>query len=273
VEEERPYVAGNDPRTMPAPMVVRMFVPDDGVTWKDASGEVVADKASRWTLTEGAAAEVIADSAPPEWIDQEPVIHLSEQRYGAPVIENTLVSDRPVDIQLLELFKGRDRREVKSLVTRSSIHVGLIAPFIDALRDSEQKWPTWRTHIETLRAAMAQSPESAELVFKALVDQRGRSAAADLYEMLCGYNAEQIGTTPEQLKTGALAKLVDWLEEDSLDYRVLAIHDLWEITGKQLMPNPAANPTVRKQSVRRWRDRLESGELESVVKQEGENAK
>lgn len=273
VEVERPYVAGNDPRTMPAPMVVRMLVPDDGVTWTDASGEVVADKASRWTLTEGAAAEVIADSAPPEWIDQEPVIHLSEQRYGAPVIESTLVSDRPVDIQLLELFKGRDRREVKSLVTRSSIHVGLIAPFIDALRDSEQKWPIWRTHIETLRAAMAQSPESAELVFKALVDQRGRSAAADLYEMLCGYNAEQIGTTPEQLKTGALAKLVDWLEEDSLDYRVLAVHDLWEITGKQLMPNPAANPTVRKQSVRRWRDRLESGELELVVKQEGETGR
>jgi len=273
VEVERPYVPGNDPRTMPAPMVVRMFVPDDGVTWKDASGEVVVDKPSRWTLTEGAAPEVVADSAPPEWIDQEPVVHLSEQRYGAPVIENTLVSDRPVDIQLLELFKGRDRREVKSLVTRSSIHVGLIAPFVDALRDSEQKWPTWRTHIETLRAAMAHSPESAELVFKALVDQRGRSAAADLYEMLCGYNAEQIGTNTEQLKTGALAKLIDWLEQDSLDYRVLAVHDLWEITGKQLMPNPAANATVRKQSVRRWRDRLQAGELEPVVKQEGERGR
>ena len=126
-------------------------------------------------------------------------------------------------------------------MTRSSIHVGLFAPFIDALRDSDQKWPTWRTHIETLRSAMAQSPESAELVFKALVDQRGRPAAADLYEMLCGYNAEQIGATPEQMKTGAIAQLIDWLEEDSLDYRVLAVHDLWEITGKQLMPNPAAN--------------------------------
>ena len=57
----------------------------------------------------------------------------------------------------------------------------------------------------------------------------------------------------------ALAKLIDWLEEDSLDYRVLAVHDLLEITGKRLMPNPAANPTVRKQSVRRWRDRLADG--------------
>jgi hypothetical protein len=218
---------------------------------------------------EGAAPETVADSTPPNWIDQEPVVHLSEQRFGAPVIEGTITSDRPVDIQLLELFKGRDRREVKSLVTRSAIHVDLIAPFIDTLRDPDQKWPAWRTQIETLRAAMARSPESAELVFKTLVDQRGRTPAADLYEMLCGYNVEQIGTTPEQVKTGALARLIDWLEEDSLDYRVLAVHDLWEITGKQLMPNPAANSTVRKQNVRRWRERLQSGELEPAARSDG----
>ncbi|MCI0333383.1 MAG: hypothetical protein L0228_09190 [Planctomycetes bacterium] len=264
VEVERQYVPGNDPRTAAAPVAVHLFVTSGGVTWQDASNEFVVDKPSRWTIVQNAPVEVVADSAPPEWIDEEPAVHLSEQKYGAPVIDRTLVSDRPVDIQLLELFKGRDRREVKSLVTRSSIHVGLFAPFIDALRDSGQKWPTWRTHIETLRSAMAHSPDSAERVYQALVDQRGRPAAGDLYEMLCGYNAEQIGTTPEQVKSGALARLIDWLEEDSLDYRVLAVHDLWEITGKQLMPNPAANLTVRKQNVRRWRDRLESGELEVI---------
>jgi hypothetical protein len=261
VEVERPYVPGNDPRTTPSPVVATMFAPSGRVTWTGASGEIVVEKPSRWTLTEGEAAEAVADAEPPEWIDREPVVHLSEQRFGAPKIEETLLSDRPVDIQLLELFKGRDRREVKSLVTRCGIHIGLFSPFIDALRDPGQKWPTWRTHIDTLRTAMAQSPESAELVFKALVDERGRPAAADLYEMLCGYNAEQVGTTAEQVKSGALAQLVDWLEEDSLDYRVLAVHDLWEITGKQLMPNPAANATIRKQNVRRWRDRLQSGEL------------
>ena len=62
-----------------------------------------------------------------------------------------------------------------------------------------------------------------------------------------------------------MAQLIDWLEKDSLDYRVLAVHDLWEITGKQLMPNPAANPTVRNQNVRRWRARLEAGELRPVA--------
>jgi hypothetical protein len=273
VEVDRAYVPGNDPRTTPAPVIATMYAPNGNLTWRDASGEIVVEKPSRWTVAEGAPAAVVADSAPPEWIDREPVVHLSEQRYGAPVIETTLVSDKPVDFQLLELFKGRDRREVKSLVARASMHVGLFAPFIDALRDPEQRMPTWRSHIETLRSAMAQSPESAELVFQALVDQRGRPAATDLYEMLCGYSAEQIGTTPEEIKTGAISQLIDWLEEDSLDYRVLAVHDLWEITGKQLMPNPAAQATLRKRSINRWRDQLKSNEIRPVKREVDEEAR
>jgi hypothetical protein len=33
------------------------------------------------------------------------------------------------------------------------------------------------------------------------------------------------------------------------------------------MPNPAANLTVRNQNVRRWRDRLDSGELRPIARQ------
>jgi hypothetical protein len=145
-------------------------------------------------------------------------------------------------------------------VARSSIHVGLFQPFIDALRDSDQK-ANWKAHIDALRAAMALSPESANSVYQALVDQRGRPAAADLYEMLCGYNEEQIGTTPDQMKLGAVVKLINWLEDDSLDYRVLAVQNLYEITGKRLMANPAASLNERTINVRKWRTRLESGEL------------
>jgi hypothetical protein len=267
VEVERQYVPGNDPRQTPTPVVATFYAPEGGVAWTDQAGEKTADNPSRWTIADGTTSEVAADPAPPDWIDQEPVVHLSEQRFGAPVVESTLVSDRPIDVQLLELFKGRDRKEVKSLVARSSIYVGLFSPFIDALRDSQQKWPTWKTHIETLRASMAHGPDSAERIWQSLVEQRGRVAAADLYEMLCGYNADQIGRTPDEMKVGALSQLIDWLENDGLDYRVLAVYNLWEITGKQLMPNPAANLTVRNQNVRRWRDRLDSGELRPIARQ------
>lgn len=265
VEVAKKYVAGQDPRQVSSPVEVRMFAPNGGIAWIDVAGEKVVEKPSRWILTDGGAGDVAEDTAPPEWIDHEPIVQLSEQRYGVPAIEAELTSNKPAETQLLELFQGSSRKEVKSLVARSSVHVGLFKPFIDSLRDSEQK-ANWKMHIESLRAAMSLSSESAEHVYQSLADERGKPAAADLYEMLCGYSAEQVGLTPDAMKTGTVLKLINWLENDSLDYRVLAVHDLAEITGKRLMPNPAANLAERKQNVRQWRNRLESGELKPVGK-------
>jgi hypothetical protein len=261
VELERKYVAGNDPMKTAAPVIARLYVPDGGVTWQDASGLAAIDKASEWTIVDGAPTAVMSSTAPPAWIDAEAGTLSSEQRYAAPVIEGGLAANRPADMQLLELYQGNARREVKSLVARSGMHVGLYVPFIEALRDSQQRMPNWNAHIQSLRAAMALSPESAAKIRKTLVEQRGEAAAADLYEMLCGYNADQIGHTPEQVKSGAIARLIGWLDQDSLDYRVLAVHDLAEITGKQLLPNPAANLSERKLAIKKWRARLDSGEL------------
>jgi hypothetical protein len=263
ISVERQYVPGNDPRQAAAPVVAKLFAPDGGVRWQDAHGTQAVERASQWVVEADSPAEIVADTSPPDWIDQEPVVQLSEQRYGVPMVESTITSDRPADIQLLELFQSNSRREVKSLAAKSSIHVGLFEPFVEALRDSDQK-ANWRTHIETLRSAMALSPESAKSVWQALVEQRDRGSAADLYEMLCGYSAEQVGRTPDEIRAGPVARLIDWLEKDSLDYRVLACHNLWEITGKRLMPDPTTNLNERNQNVRRWRARLEAGDLQPV---------
>jgi hypothetical protein len=263
-EVERKHVPGQDPRQTPAPVTVRMFAPDGGIAWTDSAGDKTIEKPSRWALTAAGVADLADDAAPPEWLDHEPIVQASEQKYGAPEIESTLLSNSPAETQLLELFQSSKRKEVKSLVARSSIHVGLFQPFVDALRDSEQK-ANWKTHIDALRSAMALSPESANKVWEALVEQRGKPAATDLYEMLCSYSPEQVGQTPEQIKSGPLSKLITWLEDDSLDYRVLASRDLAEITGKQFMQNPAAKLAERTQNVKRWRARLEAGELKPTA--------
>jgi hypothetical protein len=260
VEVERSYVPGRDPRTSPAPVVARLYASQGEVVWRVGDSETTIREPARWTIAEGVVSPITADLKPPEWIDQEPVAQRSEQLYGAPVIEESLGYDQPADDQLLELFQAARRREVKSLAARSSIHVGLFTPFIEALRDSDQR-PNWHTHIETLRAAMALSPQSANKVWQTLVEQRGEKATADLYEMLCGYNRDQIGHTAEQIEHGALDRLIGWLEDDNLDYRVLAAHDLREITGKNLLSNPAGSLSERALGVRRWRERLKSGEL------------
>ena len=260
VEVVRVYVPGQDPRRAPAPLVASLYAPNGHIVWTDKLGARSVDEPGWWTVSDGVASAISTDHASPEWIDRDPVELLSEQRHRAPVIEESLVPDRPIDNQLLELYQGSGRREVKSLAARCSVHVGQFVPFIEALRDSDQK-SVWRIHIETLRSAMALSPESAERIWQTLVDQRGERAAADMYEMLCGYDEDQIGRTQSEREVGAIAHLIDRLEDDNLDYRVLAVNDLREITGKTLMPNPAGSPNEREQGIRHWRARLKAGEL------------
>jgi hypothetical protein len=260
VEVERKYVPGKDPRQSPSPVAASLFAPNGNIVWSDDKGVRKIDEPARWTVLDGVASDIAADQTSPAWIDSDPVELLSEQRHGAPVVEQALVPERPIDNQLLELYQGSGRREVKSLVARCSVHVGLFVPFIEALRDSDQK-SVWNIHIETLRSAMALSPESAEKIWQTLVDQRGEKAATDLFEMLCGYDEDQVGHTPAEMESGAIAHLIDRLEDDNLDYRVLAVYNLRELTGKSLMPNPAGSPNEREQGIRHWRSRLKSGEL------------
>jgi hypothetical protein len=256
------YEPGRDPRKSPVPVVAALFARDGEVVWNDATGSSKISTPARWTIEGGVPSLVSADVTFPDWIDQEPVEQRSEQLFGAPAVETALDPTRPVEEQLLELYQSSRRREVKSLVARSSVYAGLFVPFVEALRDSDQK-SAWKMHIDTLRAAMALGPESAERIYQTLVDQRGKEAAADLFQMLCGYNAEQIGTQ-EEFPNGLATQLVDWMENDSLDYRVLAVQDMGEITGMRLMPNPAGAPTERARGIRLWRQRLKAGEVAPV---------
>ncbi|MEX2091961.1 MAG: hypothetical protein WD971_04745 [Pirellulales bacterium] len=256
------YLPGQDPRESPSPIVAALYVRDGDVVWNDASGSRSIPAPGQWNIEGGAPSTVSADVTFPDWIDQEPVEQRSEQLFGAPKVEQTLDPSRPAEEQLLELYQSSNRREVKSLVARSSVYVGLFVPFVEALRDSDQK-SSWKTHIDTLRSAMSLGPESAEKIYQTLDDQRGNEAANDLYQMLCGYDAQQIGTADE-FRSGLAAQLVDWMENDSLDYRVLAVQDMGDITGMRLMPNPAGAPTERARGIRLWRQRLKAGEVAPV---------
>jgi hypothetical protein len=263
VEVLRSYVPGLDPRKSPAPVVAHLYAPDGNIVWTDAAGERTIQAPQQWDISDGVVSATVAAANLPDWIDHEPVEQRSEQLYGAPVVEQTLDAKNPIAEQLLVLFQTSKKREVKSLVARSSVYVGLFVPFVDALRDSDQR-ATWKTHIDTLRAAMSLGPDSANKIWDTLKEQRGEPAARDLYEMLCGYSPEQIGRTPDQIEAGPIPRLIDWLESESLDYRVLAVQDLGEITGKHLMPHPEASPTERAKGVRIWRERLKSGEVMAV---------
>ena len=257
------YQPGQDPRKSPSPIIAQLYVRDGTVGWNDGSGDKEITAPAEWKIDGGVASPLAADVTFPDWIDQEPVEQRSEKLFGAPAVEAALDPTRPVDDQLLELYQSSRRREVKSLVARSSVYAGLFVPFVEALRDSDQK-SAWKTHVDTLREAMSLGPDSAQKIYQTLVDQRGRQAADDLYQMLCGYGPEQIGK-PDEFRNSLGTKLVDWMENDSLDYRVLAVQDMGEITGMRLMPNPAGSPTERARGIRLWRQRLKDGEVTPVA--------
>jgi hypothetical protein len=75
----------------------------------------------------------------------------------------------------------------------------------------------------------------------------------------------QVGATKLERQNGPLARLIAWLESDSLDYRVLAVENLFDITGKRLLQNPDYTVSGRQNSVvrgvREWKDRLAKDDL------------
>jgi hypothetical protein len=60
-----------------------------------------------------------------------------------------------------------------------------------------------------------------------------------------------------------LVKLLGWLDSESLDYRVLAIYNLNEITGTSYLAGyrPDSDSTQRKRALRKLWDRFEANEL------------
>jgi hypothetical protein len=182
------------------------------------------------------------------------------EQMSSPAIERQITMAQPVELQLLGLFDATKRKEEKALLTECLMHVGQFEPFVRSLKDSEQ-YPEWDKQIMSLREAMARSPELAQQVLDALVAQEGDEKAADLYQMLCGYSPAQIGTTADELQSGAVKQLIDWLESDQLSYRVLAFYNLKDITKKSLSYNPTGNADSRARSVRQWRQRLKDNEL------------
>ena len=154
---------------------------------------------------------------------------------------------------------------MKSLVARSSVYAGLFVPFVKALRDSDQKSALENAHRHAaFRGMVARSRVGREDLPDACRPAREKQAADDLYQLLCGYDAPADRRHQDAFRSGLGTQLVDWMENDSLDYRVLAVQDMGEITGMRLMRTPPAQRPSVPRGVRLWRQRLKSGEVHTV---------
>lgn len=257
LDVDRPFVAGADVEESIGSFLAKFYAPMGMVAWQGAAGTFDVTGPSQWLWGD---AEAVSLTDEVDWLDGQSLDYL-EQNLSSN-IERRFGTDRPARQQLLGFYENSRRREEKSLAAVCGTHVGQFVPFVQALADSQQQ-SNWDEHIEQLRAAMSRSTQAARLIHQTLTEQRGAALADDLFNMLRGYTPQQIGQTPEEVKRGVTRQLIDWLEHDRLEYRVLAIYNLRKIYGgKTLSYNPVkTEPSRQERAVRQWRQRLAENEL------------
>jgi hypothetical protein len=188
----------------------------------------------------------------PKWVIAETSSPLDMR--AATDLNKALDGKRPVTQALLEMSSHR-KAENKSMAARALALIDEFGPFDNLFNDPDEK-AVWPIQIESLKAALARGPAVAGKVRAALQGERGKDGD-ELYRMIWGFSKEDVAA-------GAAAKLIDYLDHDSMDMRVLAFYNLRQIVGPggpESYYRPEQPAQVRQQSIRRWRERLKEGLL------------
>ncbi|MCP4891654.1 MAG: hypothetical protein GY904_34320 [Planctomycetaceae bacterium] len=166
-------------------------------------------------------------------------------------------SDLPSDQTLYDFLvqlKSDSKQERRFAAISWLASSGDFSFFLDFLNDEKNR-NNWHSTIEAVRAAITNHPGYADLLQTALADTKQADAQA-IYDMIVGFS-------DRQLAAGADAKLVEYLDSDSLSTRVLAIETLRQITDDRSYGYTAnADRTSRRKSIdRQWEKLLKKEEL------------
>lgn len=242
---------GQNPETTPTPRLVDLYANTGQSTWQELPATEVrtVQAPAHWTLSSGGPAGTGAKVTLPPWItldETQPIDHRASQH-----VADYVKLGEDVRKSLMEISVHR-LKENRRLAARCLAQVDEFEPAVDALNDREQAvFASWL--IRSLRSALARDPQTAERVRLAFENRRGDSGVA-LFRMLWGY-------TPDQLRDGAAAMLVEYLDHADLDFRVLSFANLQEIVGATARYRPEVGPTERKPFVQAWQRKLEAGEI------------
>ncbi|MBW3598588.1 MAG: hypothetical protein KY475_15115, partial [Planctomycetes bacterium] len=251
VQVRRYRSPGIDPEAGLAHRMVEIYAVRGGLVWREPEHpEQPINAGETFAFLDDARGGVSPSDAPPQWVSGKDVERADE--IAAQEMEELLVTERLLGLSLLELAEHR-KSEIRALAVRCLMYLNLFEPFVDALRDDLQK--SYRDdHFIEIQRALARSPETAAEIRIALEKVRGKAAGDQLYRLLWSYS-------PDDLEKGAAQQLVQYLEHEDLDFRVLAIENLRRITGTTLLYFPEVAEVRRRTPVQRWRDKLQSGEI------------
>jgi hypothetical protein len=248
VEVARQPGSTADPETQPAPFAVTLYATSGDSRWQAAFGgePVVLSPPSQLVLT-GQAARVVPGAGGATWIVFDTTDSLD--RMASARIEDGVAVDSPVLLRLQELAQDR-RREVRWLALDCLSWLGEFEQLVAMLNDREERLG-WADYIDRLRAAVFRDAATAARVRSEMEKQYGPEGAS-LYEMLWGYG-------PRELNEEQAARLVGYLDHETLAFRVLGFSTLYEITGVGYFYHPEDSAADRQRSVQRWKERLKEG--------------
>jgi hypothetical protein len=253
LEVRRVLPPGKDPEEGLSPLAVDLYATSGLVRVRE--GEKLIELQAPKVRTLFATSTQQSSTDFPKWVNSEALT--GSEREATTAVEPMFGSDESAATVLKQLTDSQQslgrRREVRALATRSLMYLGDYEPCVAALNDPKEKL-AWGAYMEELRSAVARGPETAAQIRKTFEKQRS-SDAAFLYRMLWGYTAAD-------LKNGAAQDLVNALDKDSLDYRVMGFWNLQNITGAAhhgYRPEDMANK--RRTPYNAWKEKLRLGKI------------
>ncbi len=160
-----------------------------------------------------------------------------------------ILSDSAPAIDLLASAVQEKRPETAALAIQTSMLLGDWMPFVDFALNAETMSSHWTRTLALAEQILAADPNEVRALieyWKAISPNR----AAEMFMLING-NSEMTGND-------LLAGMVGYLESPYLDQRVLAIHQLQRLTGKQLGFQPAGRNSA---SVREWKREVNAGRI------------
>ncbi|MFC1759743.1 hypothetical protein ACFL2H_13415, partial [Planctomycetota bacterium] len=242
IDVRKEHLPGSDP-TAGSPMtVVEAFSTTGTVHWLEVDQDAIQVSAGqRLAFVDERIATTSDSTTTPSWISPKRVkwINADAARDLAPLVS----FDRPAVLSLQEQTDHR-RPEIRSLTACSLAYLGDLRPLVTALNDDRLK-AYRREQFATLRNVVASGPESAVAVRDAFSARHG-DRTDEFFRILWGYS-------PTELQAGASNELVEHLLDESLDFRIVAIETLKQITGKSVTTfGPEQSKNSRRKAYLHW---------------------
>jgi len=243
---------GSDPAAAEVPWYLNLYVKSGDVSWTAAAApEIPLPPTTTWTVSETTPPVQPAGTILPNWMVQDERDTLARQ--AADFIELNLRGQKTISVVLNETLSDR-RIENVQLALECLAQLGDYEDFGPLLRDPTQRYSTWERYLGWLTAALDYGPFYAGRIREALVKRHGEPLGSELYRMLWSFDDAQLGA-------GAAKELVEALDHEELDIRVVAYYTLVDITGMQLAYLPQDTPTKRKQAAQKWEQKLQMGQI------------